>query len=272
MPHNYSDIPLLRSCTNLVSLSLVGMALFNLYFDDPTSDTFLETVAWVKECKQLRILSLRNFSGAYTLMTHILSDDCIHLTSLECEGEGFRNTEKFLKALANQTSLQHLWFKGSGLNAYNRLVADALVESLSNLVNLTNLYMHQLFAPFTDRHIMRLARSLPKLEVWWTSGNTLNDDIWNEVASLRSLRSLSIDGWLNFTVDGILDFIEKLGPGNEGLVLALRVEGVCSDLSEMRGRMIERKIAEKVGGKFEFRSVVNCMLTLPTLGYQGNLS
>lgn len=90
MPHNVSLIPLLRSCTNLVSLSLAGMAVFNNYFDDPTSDTFLETVAWLKECKQLRILTFRSFSGAYTLMTHILSNDCIHFTSLECEL--FRNT------------------------------------------------------------------------------------------------------------------------------------------------------------------------------------
>ncbi|MCJ1261621.1 hypothetical protein MMC22_001487 [Lobaria immixta] len=108
MPHNVSLIPLLRSCTNLASLSLAGIAVSNSYFDDPTSDTFLETVAWLRECKQLRVLTLRNFSGAYTLMTHILSDDCIQLKSLLCEGDPFRNTGNFLTALADQLSLRNL--------------------------------------------------------------------------------------------------------------------------------------------------------------------
>lgn len=118
---------------------------------------------------------------------------------------------------------------------------------------------------------MRLARRLSKLEVWWTSASSLTDDIWNEVASLRSLRRLRLDGLPNFTVDGILDFIEKLGPSNEGPVLTLKVDGARSDLSEMRGRMIERKIAEKVGGRFKSDRAVNYMIAQQTPQYRRSL-
>ena len=109
------------------------------------------------------------------------------------------------------------------------LHADILVESLSELVNLTNL--HFLWAEnFEDQHIMRLISCLPKLEVWSTIGSWLTVAIWDKCASLKSLRTLDLDGVAVFTADGVLGFIESSGPGKKGLgffqIIDLR-QGVC---------------------------------------------
>lgn len=41
---------------------------------------------------------------------------------------------------------------------------DVMVKSLIKLISLTDLHVHQTFDRFTDQDIVRLARSLPKLE------------------------------------------------------------------------------------------------------------
>lgn len=80
--------------------------------------------------------------------------------------------------------------------------ADALVVSLSKLINLTNLRLERISENFVDRHMVQLALSLPKLEIWSTDGNWLTDDIWSEVATLKSLRRLDLVVSTSFMTDG----------------------------------------------------------------------
>ena len=244
------QVSLLKCCTNLVSLSLGGRGLPD-YFDleEQYNDTFLETVAWLKECKQLRTLAFTHFPSANALMALMFLETDIHLISLRYVGEGFPDTEEYLLALANQTSLQFLCLKEEeNVEMHDPEAAAVLVETLSKLVNLTDLDVSENFGILTDLHIMRLARSLPKLKVWSTNGCGLTDFIWGAVASLRSLWRLRFDAVTNFTVDGILDFIEKLGPGNKGLVL--NVTNSQIRLSREEQKLIQEKIAKKVGGDF----------------------
>lgn len=137
-------------------------------------------------------------------------------------------TQVFYQALANQTSLQSLWLRG-GLDPRsgddNAEITDNLAESLSKLVNLTDLRLFEISGCFADRHIVHIASSLPKLEFWSTSGLLLSDVIWGEVACLRSLRTLHLRSMPRFTPDGIIDFLEKLGAGNKGLSLFVWNEG-----------------------------------------------
>lgn len=210
---------------------------------------FLETVAWLKECKKLRDLTFAEFSGASGLLTSILSENSIRLTSLEYESRGFPDTENFLPALASQTSLQFLCLKEADCTGdyETTKTTNILVECLSNLVNLKELHTSKMFDNFSNLHIVQLASSLPKLEVWSTSGCELTDYIWDEVASLRSLRTLDFGAQTIFTVNGILDFIEKLGPGNRGLFLNVR-NSKKNFSREKQMLMIDRK----VGGEFDF--------------------
>lgn len=61
---------------------------------------------------------------------------------------------------------------------------------------------------------MELARSLPKLESLWSSGFVFGDAIWDDIASLKSLRKLEVYALTEFTAQGIYNFITKLGRGN----------------------------------------------------------
>lgn len=253
-----SKVSLLKGCTNLVSLSLDGDGWYDFDFEgsDITDfenlhdETFPDTVAWLKKCNKLRILSFVDFFAAPALILPILLEDSIHLTSLEYDGFRMPDVEKFYRALGNQTSLRSLWLRGYAHDY--ALEADVLIESLSNLVNLTDLYLSEISDSFTDRHIAQLASRLSKLEVWTTGGYGLTDAIWGEVAALKMLRRLDIDGLIFFTVDGVLDFINKLGPGNDGLVLSVISTNRGSNISSTDRALIQLKIARKVKGKFTF--------------------
>lgn len=173
-------------------------------------------------------------SGLGTIPTVSLLNDCTNLVSLLLTGDKFTTIE-----LGGPYRDDSVFAENVG--------TDFLVDSLSKLVNLANLRLRNLSYKFTDRQIVRLASSLPKLETWSTSGYELTDDIWDSVASLESLRRLQLDELARFTADGLLDFIEKLGPGNKGLVL-----GIWS--VEIEGGLIKEKIAGKVEGRFDLIS------------------
>ena len=250
-PDAIPRISLLKGCTKLVSLSLGDFEPASTDLEANHNDVFLETIAWLKECRQLRTLAFTNFPSATSLMASIFFESSIQLTSLKYDGEGFPDTERFLLALANQTSLRLLSLQASqGAEARVPGPASVLVESLSKLVNLTDLRVGEMFDDLSNRHIVRLARSLPELEVWSTDGAMLNDGIWGAVASLRSLRRLEFRAQTVFTVDGILDFIDKLGPGNKGLFLD--VKRSAREFSWEEQKLIQERITEKVGGDFDY--------------------
>lgn len=251
-------LSLLKHCTNLVSLSLSGTGDRLTDLDKSHSNGFLETVAWLKECKKLRTLACNMLFSAPALMTAIFSENSIQLTSLEYEGSIQWDNQKihraFHQALGNQTSLKKLWLNGDVV--CDALDVDGLVESLSKLLNLTYLRLDEISTCFVDRHIVLLASSLPKLEVClMCNGNGLTDAIWGEFATLRLLRRLEIDSLPSFTVDDILGFIEKLGPGNEGLVLSTtnadRENELFWDVWRQQD-CIQEAIIKKVKGRFEF--------------------
>lgn len=241
-----------QACTNLISLSLTGYGQEFLAPENSTNYKFLETVAWLKQCKKLQTLAFTGYFGN-TVIAPILLETSIRLTSLLVDVFGIKNTEVFFHALSNQTSLQSLWLKGD-VDDYERDI-DVRVKYLSKLVNLTHLRLMEISAHFVDWHIVQLASSLPKLELWWTCGSNLTDAIWVEIATLRSLRRLGINASMSFTTDGILEFIGNLGPGNHGLALSVVYRGVDCDFLE-KPNLIQGVINEKLKGTFDFVSSV----------------
>ncbi|MCJ1267871.1 hypothetical protein MMC22_007757 [Lobaria immixta] len=244
------ELWLLKDCTNLVSLSLAGRALCVIPVQIFHWGALLKTVAWLKECKKLRILSVTNMLSAHALTAPILLENDIHLISLEYQGgDGFPESEMFYKALPNCTSLQYLDLKED--NEMKEEEADRVVESLSKLVNLTDLCLGEESYLLTDRQVARLARSLPKLKNWSTDGYELTDAIWSPLASLRSLRRVHLGVYSNFTAYGMLDFLEKLGPGNKGLVITVMYEDPDNSGFSLRVQeLIREEIAKKVEGSF----------------------
>lgn len=245
------SLNMLAGCTNLTTLLLTDATNRSVDLKNAHNDVFLEMVAWLTSCKKLRSVTFRNLRGSQDLLTPMLLENDIHLISLELKGYAMADAGDFHQALANQPSLQELQLQGDSDEVGDGVAT--LVESLSHLVNLTDLRLQDVSDYFTDEVIGRLARSLPKLEGWWTSGWGVTDAIWRDVANLKWLRRLDMAATSRFTAHGILDFILNLGPGNKGLVLAIMMADVDCDLTEGEQTMIRETIAANIDGRFEFQ-------------------
>lgn len=245
------SLNMLAGCTNLTTLLLDGAGNDHVDLKHRHNDVFLETIAWLRSCKKLQSVTWRNFRGGHDFITPILLENDIRLKHLDLKGYVMADARDFHQALFNQPSLQELQLQGDSDEAGEGVAI--LVESLSQLVNLTDLRLQDISDYFTDEIIGRLARSLPSLEGWYTSGWGVTDAIWPDVAKLQSLRRLDMAATSRFTSEGILDFILSLGPGNKGLVLAIMMADVDCDLTEEEQNMIREMIAAKVDGRFEFQ-------------------
>lgn len=243
-------ISMLNGCTNLISLSLAENGVATQDLEKRHNDIFLETIAWLRECKGLQTISMTKMLSATGLLTPVLLENSINLTKLELEGYLMSESGDFHRALASQTSLQGLWLKGESSDLGSDV--DTLVDSLSKLENLTDLRLREISDYFLNNHICKLAQCLLKLETWWTSGYGITDAIWSDVASLHDLRDLNLSAVTRFTADGILNFILNLGPGNKGLVLNVTMGDEEFQLSEDEQLTIRDTMSSQVGGRFDF--------------------
>ena len=214
------------------------------------NDIFLEVVAWLCQCKRLRTISLYNLLGAPALLTPVLLESGIHLTKLALEGYLMSESRDFHRALSQQTSLQDLWLKGESSD--NLEDVDLLVESLSKLENLTDMRLQDVSDYFLDKHFCTLAKSLQRLEVWESSGYAIGDEIWGDMASMKSLRRLEFNAPTRFTSDGIMNYILNLGPGNNGLLLNIAMQDVDYNLTDEEQSRIRETLTSKVDGRFDF--------------------
>lgn len=249
-PEAIQTISMLKGCTNLTSLSLAENGVATQDLEKRHNDTFLETIAWLCECKRLQTVSMTRMLSATGLLTPVLLEKDIKLTKLELEGYYMSEAGSFHRALASQTSLRTLWLKGECSDPGSDV--DIFVDSLSNLENLTDLRLREISDYFLDAHICKLGRCLPKLEAWWTSGYGITDVIWSDVISLHHLQDLSLSAVTRFTASGIMDFVMGLGPGNKGLVLNVTMQDTDFELSDEEKMMIKDTISSQVGGEFNF--------------------
>ena len=242
----------LKECTNITTILMTESPGLMTDLENLHNDVFLEMISWLTSCKNLRNITFTDFVSGPALLKHVCLENQINLTHLKLKGYSMQSNREFHQALAHQTSLQSLSLKGEVEGYATEDGNDVLVESISQLVNLVDLDLKEISDYFKNEHIRKLARHLPKLEVCWTSGYGITDAIWDDVASLKSLRRLELSAQTSFTADGILGFIDKLGPGNRGFVLAIMMAEMDSDLSEQEQSLIRETMAEKVGGRFDF--------------------
>ena len=259
-----SALSMLKGCTKLTSLFLAENGVATQDLEKRHHDIFLEIIAWLCECKGLKSISMDKMFNAPGLLTPVLLENNIKLTRLELEGYQMWDSRDFHQALSHQTSLQSLWLKGeSNEVGQNGPDVDILVESLSKLENLTDLRLRDISDAFLDKHLCQLAKSLPRLETWWTSGWGITDAIWTDMASLRVLRRLELSAVTRFTANGIVDFISSLGPGNHGFVLSIMMGDPDYDLTEWEQHLIRESIAEELNGRFDFTLIRGILRWLP---------
>ena len=243
-------LAMLKGCTALKLIHMEDL-LGTTDLEGTHHDIFLEIVAWLKDCTRLQEISLKKFMSGPATMTPLLLDNKIHLVKLILEGYTMRDSRDFHRALAHQEALESLWLGGDGEGVVRDDI-DIFVDSLSKLSHLRELSLRDVSDYFRDEHICQLARSLPELEGFWTSGFGITDAIWKDMSGLRKLKRLDFAAMTSFSAEGILQFISRLGPGNRGLVLVVMNADVDSNITDEEQAIIREALAKKIDGRWDF--------------------
>ena len=244
------SISMLKGCTALRVLHLED-TLGHVNLEDTQNDVFLEVNEWLRQCKDLKDIQFRRFQSGPALLSSLILENSIRLTKLTLDGYTMRSSRDFHQALIHQPELEELFLKGDGEDVLRDDI-EALVDSLCKLSKLKHLELKDVSDYFRDENIVKLAQHLPQLENLYTSGFGITDAIWDALATLQSLRSLVFNAMTRFTLNGILDFISKLGPGNRGLLLSVMNADPDYNLGENEQSLVRDTIAAKVDGRFDF--------------------
>ena len=108
---------------------------------------------------------------------------------------------------------------------------------------------------FQDDQLQLLGENLLKLEDLFVGGWLLSDSTLITLSNLGNLRSLTFNGLSVFTANGLLDFIDRLGPGNRGLAISIDMASLDGALSGEEQDLVRDTLATKVQGRFEYQLV-----------------
>ncbi|TVY81543.1 hypothetical protein LSUE1_G001881 [Lachnellula suecica] len=246
------NLNLLQGCESLEVLELIG----NLpagYIDlkNTENDVFLEIVAWLRKCVQLRELSLEALVSSPLILTEICLCNDIKLRKLVVDGYLMVHSQNFHRSLSHQTSLEHLHLKADAEGSFRDDI-DILIHSISQLPQLKYLNILNTSEYFQGPDIQSLVPHLKNLEELWFSGYDVDDRIWQPLSGLHQLRVLNVLALSYFTLNGCLAFISTLKPTNQGLLLAAMNQATTHGLSEAEQTIVRNAIKDKVGGSFDF--------------------
>jgi hypothetical protein len=247
---------LLQSCTSLRCLAVTALRQ-SVDLKATQNDVFLEIVEWLKACNNLKDVSLHALISAPDLLLPILENPLVqlrelHITATESSMYTARDHAIFHKALGNHTSLEKLKLSADP-DPISRDLVETVVDSLGSLQGLRELSLLRISDYFSDQDISKLAQRLPLLETLYIGGYGISDVVLGYIADLKFLKNLTIAGISRFTVEGLLDFVEQLGQGNEGLVTSVDMAEPEFMISDDGQDLIRQSMAIKINGRFEYQ-------------------
>jgi hypothetical protein len=243
----------LKDCTSLHTIFLEE-ATGSTQLERFHNDVFVEVIEWLSSCPNLRDLTLQKFYDGPAILAQVLSSPTVRLTKLSLEGYHLRRQDSaaFHAALAEQKSLESLWLRGNGEDASPEDLTT-MVEALCNLSNLRELVLKDISDEFEEHHIASLALNLPLLEDLWTSGGEIGGDVLSALASLTSLKNLTLYAMTQFSCEEIIGFLSLLDEKTQrGFNLALMTADLGYDLNQEEQDLIRDVIRTKLEGRFDF--------------------
>lgn len=246
LPH----LGFLAGCTAVETLKLEDM---EGYTDMMASqnDAYLALVAWLQKCKRLRELEILGFLSAASIIEPVLTEHGIELSRLNVDSYLAKDHRSFHRALVHQDKMYGLFLQGES-EGMTRDDVDVLVESLQQLGELRELELRGISDFLVDGHINKIVGNLPYLEDLYIGGLSVTDDALEKAGELSNLKSITFAMMSSFTVDGLMTFISKLGPGNEGLVVQVDNADPNGYMTEEEQALINEMLIAKVGGRFEY--------------------
>jgi hypothetical protein len=239
----------LKGCTALESLKLTDIYK-TIDLEKTQHDVFLEVVSWLIESRKLNLLILNGFISGAAIATPVLLEERIKLEHLEIDNYAQKDQKTFHQALLHQPSIQRLTLDSEPVEFRDDL--DVLVHSLCQLNQLRALKLIGVSAMFSDNHISALSERLELLDDLYVGGLQLTDASLESIVHLRNLRNIAFSGITTFTMEGLLNFISRLGTGNQGLVLAIDNADPEHGLSEEEQTYVRSQLLRQVDGRLEY--------------------
>nr|POF13322.1 hypothetical protein CFP56_10469 [Quercus suber] len=247
---------LLQGCTNIESLSITSLVA-PLDLKATHNDAYLDILEWLKKCSTLKDITFVDLPCAPDLLLPLLLNADAGLQRLRINSkEGSMYTANdhhdFHEALKVQSGLRALILRADP-EPPNRDGIETLLNSICSLKELRELNLTRIADYFTDEHINLLATNLPQLNSIYVGGYGISDSVLEGLSELKSLRQLNFAGITSFTIEGILKFVEKLGAGNQGLLLSVDMADPDTMLSQEAQDLVKEAIFAKVAGTFEYQ-------------------
>ena len=245
-----SHLSMLQGCTALKQLRIEDIhGVVDL--EATQNDVFLETVAWLRKCKDLRNVSFSNLQNGAAILTPVLLEHGIQLEHLDIDSYVLKDHRTFHQALVHQqANLVELTLSGDTDGMF-RDDLDILVDSLKQLKILRRLSL-SLFELLRDEHVIAILQGLTQLETIYISGLELNDVILPIIGELPNLRDVTLSGISKFSVDGLFDFISQLGPGNQGIRVTIDMADPETLLTEENQIALKDYLAQHAGGTLDY--------------------
>jgi hypothetical protein len=264
----------LQGCTSVTTLAVD----YSGQPDDlkgTQNELYLEIVEWLRACVALRDISLSHMISAPDLVLPLLLSKEIQLHKLQINSkEGMmylvKDHRDFHQSLGQELSLQELSLRADP-EGVERDDLDTMTTSICSLSNLRHLTLTRISDFFTDQHIQAFARHLENLEHIYVGGYGITDGVWDSVARLKNLKSLTFSGLTDFTMAGMLRFVEQLGDGNRGLMLAIDNAANESALTSEEQDAVREALSAKVDGSLAYQLLTG-MAKLPALHAVNNIA
>ena len=252
-----SALGLLQDCTALRTLSISSERV-SVDLKATQNDVYLQITAWLKRCMALKEISFHNVVSAPDLLLPILQNPDVHLEELDINAArddatyAVKDHREFHRALMLQPTLRRLHLRADPEPA-TRDDIDALVCAICALEGLHELRLTRTSDYFSDVHIRLIANNLTDLEELSIGCLSFTDSALEAIAQLESLKSLTFAGITAFTMEGIMAYIDRLGPGNAGLVLSVDMADPDSAIPNEELDLLRELLETKVDGRFEYQ-------------------
>jgi len=246
-------LALLKGCTNVRVLHLEISATVDMA--ETHKEVLTELINWLNSCTSLREITLTEFMCGPTILTPLLLSEEIRLeeVSLNAVRNLYNGGEHrdFHLALAHQKTLKTLDLRGNAEDMVRDDI-DALVDSVSQLVNLQSLKLHGLADYFSNPEIIRCLAPLTNIEEVYIGGWNVTDSVLTTVATLKKLHTLNFAAITAFTCDGLLSLVEKLSSGQDGFHLSIDDADPMRMINEEEVKLIHESLQAKVGGTLDY--------------------
>ncbi|KAI9894659.1 MAG: hypothetical protein M1814_002015 [Vezdaea aestivalis] len=236
-PEAVSSLHLLENCRSLRS--------FRLEAGDRLNEQELP-IDWLRNCQKLETISLIDFKKGSEALIPTLLTSHIHLRKLGLQCSEI--TEGFYKGLEVQKGIASLMIHGSNIAP---LAVSQFHRSISKLINLRSLRLHEASEEHTDEHLELLLQNLRDLEDLSIGGTDISDFTLRVLRKLTKIKSVTFIAETNFSINGIEEFIAALGPGNSGLELSIMSQSLISPIPKQEHVRLQSLIKSKVGGRLE---------------------